>query len=79
MKRLGLFGGVALLAVALLAACAPEPEITVEVAPVEQSGDASASAEDGPPNRGSQLYATNPDTVVLGSGEPQLVELFAFW
>ena len=42
----------------------------------------AAPAEDvaqGPPNHGDQLFATDPATVVLASGDVQLVELFAFW
>jgi hypothetical protein len=32
-----------------------------------------------PTPRGNELVATNPSTVLLDSGELQLVELFAFW
>ena len=32
-----------------------------------------------PTPRGNELVATNPTTVNLASGQPQLVELFAFW
>ena len=32
-----------------------------------------------PTSRGSQLVATDPNTVNLASGEPQLIEFFAFW
>lgn len=32
-----------------------------------------------PTSRGSQLMATDPSTVNLTSGEPQLIEFFAFW
>lgn len=30
-------------------------------------------------SRGPQLVATDPSTVNLASGEPQLIEFFAFW
>ena len=30
-------------------------------------------------SRGDELEATDPDTVTLASGGPQLVEFFAFW
>ena len=32
-----------------------------------------------PPAFHEELQATDPQTVVLGAGRPQLVELFAFW
>ena len=32
-----------------------------------------------PPAFREELEATDPQTVVLGAGRPQLVELFAFW
>lgn len=32
-----------------------------------------------PPNRGDRLHATDPATVSLASGAPQLVEIMAFW
>ena len=32
-----------------------------------------------PTSRGDSLVATNPATVNLASGEPQLIEFFAFW
>ncbi len=33
----------------------------------------------GPPAFREELQATDPATVVLGAGHPQVVELFAFW
>ncbi len=32
-----------------------------------------------PPAFSAELRATDPQTVALGAGRPQLVELFAFW
>lgn len=32
-----------------------------------------------PTSRGAQLVATDPSTVNLTSGQPQLIEFFAFW
>ncbi len=32
-----------------------------------------------PTSRGNQLEATDPTTVNIASGEPQLIEFFAFW
>ncbi len=69
-----------LLGVVLLSACTPSasdaPPATIE--------DASETAtlpeiETAPTSRGSELQATDPATVNLASGEPQLIEFFAFW
>ena len=32
-----------------------------------------------PTSRGNELEATDPTTVNIASGEPQLIEFFAFW
>jgi len=32
-----------------------------------------------PPWESVQLHATNPHTVLLAAGKPQLIEFFAFW
>ncbi len=32
-----------------------------------------------PTSRGEELHATDPETVNLASGKPQLIEFFAFW
>jgi len=32
-----------------------------------------------PTSRGNELEATDPATVNIASGEPQLIEFFAFW
>ncbi len=58
------------LAEAPTEAVAAEPQEPAQVEAVEQPQ---------PPQRGAQLEATNPETVVLASGEIQLVEFFAFW
>lgn len=45
-------------------------------------GDASPSPvaeEKTPPPLKTALEATNPSTVELGAGKPQLIEFFAFW
>ncbi len=59
-------------------------ESTATTAPVVE---ATATAEPEPteiaigppPAFREELEATDPQTVVLGAGRPQLVELFAFW
>ena len=32
-----------------------------------------------PTSRGNELHATDPATVNIASGQPQLIEFFAFW
>ena len=54
------------------AAPAP-PAAAVEEAPTEVVVEAQ------PTSRGSQLEATDPATVNIASGQPQLIEFFAFW
>ena len=49
-----------------------EPTATAEPEPTEV-------AIGPPPAFREELEATDPQTVVLGAGRPQLVELFAFW
>ena len=51
---------------------APEPTATAEPEP-------TAVAIGPPPAFREELQATDPATVVLGAGTPQVVELFAFW
>lgn len=51
---------------------APEPTSTPEPEPTEV-------AIGPPPAFREELQATDPATVVLGAGKPQVVELFAFW
>ncbi|MYC23083.1 MAG: hypothetical protein F4X62_16565 [Caldilineaceae bacterium SB0662_bin_25] len=51
---------------------APEPTATPEPEP-------TAVAIGPPPAFREELQATDPATVVLGAGTPQVVELFAFW
>jgi len=55
---------------------APAPAATE--APVE-SEPVAVEPMGVPTSRGSQLVATDPNTVNLASGEPQLIEFFAFW
>lgn len=67
----------------------PTPTFTPEPQPVESNGgegDAPGEAPDveetvpeATPYDLTQLHATDPDTVNLGSGRPTLVEFFAFW
>ena len=59
---------------------APVQEGAAEAAPA--SAESEPAAEEpmaAPTSRGSQLVATDPKTVNLTSGEPQLLEFFAFW
>ena len=49
-----------------------EPTATAEPEPTEVTLGP-------PPAFHEELQATDPQTVVLGAGRPQLVELFAFW
>lgn len=61
---------------------APQAEVSTaddENAAAEQT-DAEPLAEIGPPPPlRTELYATDPATVVIGNGKPQVVEFFAFW
>ena len=54
------------------AAAVEEPTSTPEPEP-------TAVAIGPPPAFRENLEATDPATVVLGAGKPQVVELFAFW
>ena len=54
------------------AAAMEEPTSTPEPEPTEV-------AIGPPPAFREELEATDPATVVLGAGQPQVVELFAFW
>jgi len=54
------------------AAAVEEPTSTPEPGPTEV-------AIGPPPAFREELQATDPATVVLGAGTPQVVELFAFW
>jgi hypothetical protein len=56
---------ISILAVLLLAACST---LTMEV-----------ETPEGQPAVRTQMEATDPVTVNLASGKPQLVEFFAFW
>ena len=52
--------------------------------PVDGLPDTSGNSQDARPELGfalgdPNLKATNPDTVVLASGQIQLIEFFAFW
>ena len=51
----------------------PQSEVTPE------SEIETQTPELKPTPRGNELVATNPTTVNLASGQPQLVELFTFW
>jgi hypothetical protein len=65
----------------------PEPEIIISSQEENDSsiGDAypDPNEEPGqeiiPTPRGNELVATDPSSIKLASGKPQLVELFAFW
>ena len=47
--------------------------------PTTDAGAYPSPGEAAPPPVKTGLEATNPSTVVLVSGKPQLVEFFAFW
>ena len=52
----------------------------VEVVEAESEVEAEPMADIGPPPEFTpNLKATDPTTVVLGNGRPQVVEFFAFW
>jgi hypothetical protein len=52
----------------------PVPAPTIDLDPYPSPEEAAA-----PPPPKTGLEATNPSTVVLGAGKPQLIEFFAFW
>lgn len=54
---------------------------TEDVAPTEVPAEVEPTADTMavPTSRGAQLVATDPTTVNLASGQPQLLEFFAFW
>ena len=59
---------------------APEPTATaVEEPTATPEPEPTAVAIGPPPAFREELQATDPATVVLGAGKPQVVELFAFW
>lgn len=57
---------------------APEPTATAVEEPTA-TPEPTAVAIGPPPAFREELQATDPATVVLGAGTPQVVELFAFW
>jgi len=82
LKR-SVFLTLGLLGVFLLSACAPTTPAPSEVsdeAPVAIPTNAEETTIITiPTSRGDQLQATDPATVNIASGEPQLIEFFAFW
>lgn len=54
-------------------ATTPAPESTPTPEP------AATPTPSGPPPFTEELHATDPSTVVIGAGQPQVVEFFAFW
>ncbi|MCY3990063.1 MAG: hypothetical protein OXF50_02410 [Caldilineaceae bacterium] len=59
---------------------APEPTATVVEEPTSTPEPEPTEVAIGPPPAFREdLQATDPATVVLGAGTPQVVELFAFW
>lgn len=59
---------------------APEPTATAAEEPTATpEPEPTAVAIGPPPAFREELQATDPATVVLGAGTPQVVELFAFW
>lgn len=57
---------------------APEPTATAVEEPTA-TPEPTEVAIGPPPAFREDLQATDPATVVLGAGTPQVVELFAFW
>lgn len=59
---------------------APEPTPTaMEEATSTPEPDPTEVAIGPPPAFSEEMKATDPTTVVLGAGHPQVVEFFAFW
>ena len=56
----------------------PTPTSVVEPTPTEEP-EPTEVALGPPPTFTEELHATDPQTVVLGAGRPQLLEFFAFW
>jgi hypothetical protein len=66
----------------LLAACANPSTTPVASAyppPVEASPYPAPESAQARPTPRTELEATDPSTVQLAAGSPQLVEFFAFW
>lgn len=59
------------------AATPTTPPTATSIPPSESAASASELGE--PPAFTEALHATDPSTVVLGAGQPQLIEFFAFW
>jgi hypothetical protein len=71
-----------LLLAGILSACAGKPssQSTITQASPQPSSGASTTGISAPtPTVRKELHATDPSTVSLVSGQPQLVEFFAFW
>ena len=56
-----------------------QPDKADEPEEAEQSDTAKVEAEAEAKQPREDLEATDPSTVVLASGQPQIVEFFAFW
>ena len=59
-----------------------ENTATIDLSSAEGKSASAEAAQDlvaAVPTARAGLESTNPDTVILASGEIQLVELFAFW
>lgn len=57
---------------------AAEPTATVEPTATPES-EPTEVAIGPPPAFREEIIATDPQTVVLGQGHPQVIEFFAFW
>ena len=55
-----------------------EPTATVQPTPTAQP-EPTEVALPPPPAFSEEITATDPQTVVLGAGKPQVLEFFAFW
>jgi hypothetical protein len=85
-KALVLMGLLAVLSI-ILTACSsgavPQeivpPDLQIEQASESDEDPAQQIEEPAPKVPREGLEATNPASVVLASGQPQIVEFFAFW
>jgi len=58
---------------------APTATPEAALAVVEQPTEKPPVVDVMPTSRGNELHATDPETVNVASGRPQLIEFFAFW
>lgn len=56
----------------------PTPALIDDPSPTEEPAQEEAAIGP-PPAFSDQLRATDPQTVAIGQGRPQVIEFFAFW